>query len=103
MSDPLRSPDGRFRAPTATERFARLAPVQGGATGDLDWLDKALAPSRKRARAGNGPAADPAPPAPEPGPRPGPAPSVAAGKIPAGPRGSPPTGDLIRDALRRRR
>jgi hypothetical protein len=99
-SDPRRSPDGRFRSLTATERFARLAPVPGGATGDLSWLDKALAPSRKRASAVNGPA-DPAPTPPEPEP---PAPSAPSGKmIPAGPRGGAVSGDLIRDALRRRR
>jgi hypothetical protein len=103
-SDPLRSPDGRFRAPTATERFARLAPAPQPMTGDLAWLDAALAPARQRARALDGPATEPAPPAPEPQPQPGPGrPSGAAGKIPAGPRGAPPTGDLIRDALRRRR
>jgi hypothetical protein len=99
-ADPLRSPDGRFRRPTAVEAlFARQAP-QGGATGDLDWLDKALAASRRRAHAAHGPATDPAP-APEPEPQPEPAPSGP--QIPAGPMGSPPTGDLLRDALRRYR
>jgi hypothetical protein len=102
MSDPLRSADGKFRAPTATELFARLAPAPGGATGDLDWLDKALAPSRERARAVGGPATDPAPPAPAPEPPP-PEPSPPPGRIPAGPRGSLPSGDLIRDAMRRYR
>jgi hypothetical protein len=102
-SDPLRAPDGRFRAPTPSERFARQAPAGGGATGDLGWLDRALAPARRRARAVNGPAtADPAPPAPEPEP-PAPGPSAAPGRIPAGPRGRPPTGDPLRDAIRRYR
>jgi hypothetical protein len=102
-TDPLRSPDGRFRAPTLTERFALQAPVQGGATGDLSWLDAALAPARRRARAVDGPAVEPAPPAPVPGPQPGPGPSAAAGRmIPAGPHiGSAPSGDLIRAVLRR--
>jgi hypothetical protein len=87
-ADRLRSPDGRFRR---------------GATGDLSWLDKALAPARQRARAVDGPATDPAPPAPEPEPQPGRGPSAPAGKmIPAGPMGgSPASGDLIRDTLRR--
>jgi hypothetical protein len=93
-SDPLRSPDGRFRAPTPTELFARLAPVPGGAAGNLDWLDKALAPARRRARAVDGPATDPAPPAPAPEP-------PAGTIIPAGPRGAPASRDLIRDALHR--
>ena len=102
--DPLRSPDGRFRAPTATEeRFARLAPVQGGATGDLGWLDRALAGARDRAGAVNDPApppVPPSPPAPEPAPPP-PGPSQPPGKlIPAGPMGTSPSGDLIRQALR---
>jgi hypothetical protein len=98
-SDPLRSPDGRFRAPTATERFARQAPVQGGATGDLSWLDKALEKSRRRAAALDGPVPALAPPAPVPEPQPEPAPSGP--QIPAGPMGTAPTGDLLRDALRR--
>jgi hypothetical protein len=98
-SDPLRAPDGRFRAPTATERFARQAPAPGGATGDLSWLDRALAPARQRARAVDGPVTDLAPPAPVPEPQPGPGPSGP--QIPAGPMGSPPTGDLIRDTIRR--
>lgn len=102
-SDPLRSPDGRFRGPTATEQFALLAPVQGGVTGDLDWLDRALVKARERARALDGPVPEPEPPVPAPEPQPGPGPSASAGKIPAGPMGSPPTGDPIRDALRRRR
>jgi hypothetical protein len=72
-------------------------------SGDLGWLDAALAPARERARAVDGPVTDPAPPAPEPEPQPAPGPSGAAGKIPAGPRGTPPSGDLIRDALRRLR
>jgi hypothetical protein len=105
MSDPLRSPDGRFRAPTATERFARQAPAQGGETGDLDWLDRALAKSRRRAAAVYGPATDPAlsPAAESPEPSSPPQPSAASAMIPAGPRGGPPTGDPIRDALRRYR
>jgi hypothetical protein len=82
-SDRLRSPDGRFRR---------------GATGDLAWLDRALAPARRRAHALDGPATDPAPaPAPEPSPEPAP----SGPQIPAGPMGSPPTGDLIRDTIRR--
>jgi hypothetical protein len=97
-SDPLRGADGRFRRPTATEQFARQAPVQGGAAGDLSWLDKALAPARQRARALDGPATDPAP-APAPEPQPGPAPSGP--QIPAGPMGTAPTGDPLRDAIRR--
>jgi hypothetical protein len=99
-SDPLRDDAGRFRRPTAVELFARQAPVQGGATGDLSWLDRALAPSRRRAHAVHGPATDPAP-APVPEPQPEPAPSGP--QIPAGPMGRPPTGDLLRDALRRGR
>jgi hypothetical protein len=92
MRDFLRDPSGRFRGPTPTE-----------AAGDLSWLDKALAPSRKRARAVDGPAADPAPPAPEP-PEPAPAPGPPSPPaIPAGPRDTAPTGDLIRDAMLRRR
>jgi hypothetical protein len=103
--DPLRSPDGRFRAPTATEeRFARLAPVQGGATGDLGWLNRALAKTRDRAHAVNGSVPEPAPPSP-PAPEPAPPPpglSQPPGKlIPAGPMGGAPSGgDLIRQALR---
>jgi hypothetical protein len=102
--DPLRSADGRFRALTAVERFARLAPVQDGAAGDLAWLDAALAPARRRARAVDGPATDPAPPAPVPEPAPPPGPSPAPGRVPAGPMGSSPAGDLdlIRQALRGR-
>jgi hypothetical protein len=103
MSDPLRSPDGRFRAPTATERFALHAPGPGKVTGDLAWLDRALAPSRRRARAVDGPVPKPDPMAPAPEPAPPPEPSPPPGRIPAGPMGgSPPSGDLIRDALRRR-
>jgi hypothetical protein len=83
--DRLRGPDGRFRL---------------GATGDLSWLDAALAPARARARALDGPATDPTP-APVPEPQPEPAPSGP--QIPAGPRGTAPTGDLIRDTLRRYR
>jgi hypothetical protein len=97
MSDFLRSADGRFRAPTPTERFALLAPVQDGATGDLRGAPMSDDPLRDALTRQD----DAAPPAPEPEPQPGPGPSVAAGKIPAGPRGSPPTGDLIRDTLRR--
>jgi hypothetical protein len=98
-TDPLRSPDGRFRSPTATERFARLAP-RGGATGDLGWLDAALAPARRRAAALDGPV-----PPPEPGPpTPAPEPARPPGRIPAGPMGgSRASGDLIRMVLRRRR
>jgi hypothetical protein len=99
-SDPLRGADGRFREPTATERFARLAPVHGGATGDLDWLDRALAPARRRAAAVDGPVPDPEPPTPEPAPPP--EPSHPAGTIvPAGPQGRPRTADPVRDAIRR--
>jgi hypothetical protein len=99
-SDPLRSPDGRFRAPTATERFAFQAPVREGATGDLDWLDRALAPARRRAAALDGPVPEPGP---SPEPAPPPEPSQPPGRIPAGPRGSPPSGDPLRDAIRRHR
>ena len=99
MSDFLRSPDGRFRGPTPTARFALQAPARGEATGDLDWLDRALAGARKRARAVNGPASEPEPPTPA-----SPEPSPPAGKmIPAGPHGSPPSGDPLRDAIRRYR
>jgi hypothetical protein len=81
----VRGPDGRFRR---------------GATGDLAWLDKALAPARRRAHALNGPVSDPAPPAPVPEPQPEPAPSGP--QIPSGPMGTAPTGDVIRDTLLRR-
>ncbi len=73
---------------------------------DLEWLNAALAPARQRAHAVDGPATGPgpAPPAPEPEPQPGPGPSPLGKLIPAGPMtDSPPDGDLIRDALRRRR
>jgi hypothetical protein len=83
MSERVRGPDGRYRR---------------GATGDLAWLDKALAPARQRAHALDGPVTDPAP-VPEPQPEPAP----SGPQIPAGPHGSPPTGDLIRDTLRRYR
>ena len=67
---------------------------------DLDWLDRALAKARQRNHAVDGPvpqAPPPAAPAPEPEP-----PLPRGPAIPAGPRGdAPPTGDLIRDALRR--
>jgi hypothetical protein len=76
-------------------------------TGDLGWVDKALAKSRERARAWSGPVPEPAPPEPAPPepapPEPAPGPSGAAGKIPAGPMGAPPAADLIRQAVRRRR
>ena len=101
MSDFLRSPDGRFRGPTPTERFALQAPARGEATGDLDWLDRALAPARRRAAALDGPVPEPGP---SPEPAPPPEPSPPAGKmIPAGPHGSPPSGDPLRDAIRRYR
>jgi hypothetical protein len=86
-SDQLRSPDGRFRR---------------GAAGDLSWLDNALTKARQRARAVDGPVPPPEPTTPASEPAPPPEPSQPAGRmIAAGPRGSLPTGDPIRDAIRR--
>jgi hypothetical protein len=99
-ASPLRSVDGRFRRPTAVELFASQAPVQGGATGDLAWLDKALAPARRRARAVDGPLPPPEPATPASEPAPPPGPSPRPGRIPSGPMGAPPAADLIRQALR---
>jgi hypothetical protein len=76
-----------------------------GEPDSLAWLDRGLEQARRRAVAVNGPVPPPepgpSPPAPEPEP-PAPEPSPQAGKmIPAGPMGGPPSGDLIRYALRR--
>jgi hypothetical protein len=74
-------------------------------TGDLGWLDRALAPSRQRARAVDSPVPEPAPPTP-PEPEPPAGPSPPPGKmVPAGPMsGSPASGgDFIRAVLHRHR
>jgi hypothetical protein len=78
--------DGRFRRPTAAERFARQAAlVPGGVTGDL--VRDALAARHE-------------PPEPAPAPEP-PMPEPRRPLIPAGPMGGAPSGgDLIRQAVR---